>query len=209
MGHPLYGRVTPCQCNQPALDATCGLSADEQRIRLVNLRTEGREGARAMLAAAQDFLKTKTGFLSLCGTWGNGKTLVLQGLVNACIEQGIEARYITAAEMMLWLQEAFDPKVMETNQARINQLARVPVLCMDELEKYNTPYADKMQNHIINLRYREARHLGTVFAWNGNLAALPWPAVRSRMSEFIVVENKDADLRPMMGQAKARKAGAG
>jgi hypothetical protein len=42
----------------------------------------------------------------------------------------------------------------------------------------------------------------TVLAWNGDIDALPFPAIVSRAQEFVVVRNGDADLRPLIGGMK-------
>jgi DNA replication protein DnaC len=154
-----------------------------------------------MKSVGERFIESPNGFLSVFGPCGNAKTLLLQAIVNACISRGIEARYMTAHELLDHLREAFDPKVQETDIGRIHRLAKVQVLCIDELDKAkNTEWAADMQNHLINERYRNARVLGTVFAWNGDLSTLPWPAVVSRMSEFPCIHNEDKDMRPSIGE---------
>lgn len=202
--------MTACpECNPVALESECGLSQRERMRRLSQVVTHGRPGAEAMLEAAHDFLRQKTGMLSLYGTWGNGKSLILQALVNECREQGVEARYITATELIMWLREAFDEKILETDRARVERLARVPVLCIDELDKArDTPFAREMQQHLIDRRYRDSHLLGTVFAWNGSFNVLGLPAVSSRLSEFSVVENTDPDLRPIVGALKKKQRDA-
>lgn len=207
VGHPRFGQIMPCpKCNVAAIDAACGLQAHERGITLAQLITNGRPSARAMKEHGELFIQDPTGFLSVYGDWGNGKTVLLQSIVNGCLAEGIEAVYLTAHELLDYLKEAFDPKVMDTDIARIRRLARVQVLCIDELDKAkDTAYAADMQQHLLNERYRNARQLGTVLAWNGGLDALPWPAVVSRIREFVHIENKDPDLRPAIGNAKRGK----
>jgi chromosomal replication initiation ATPase DnaA len=210
LGHPYFGRVFPCpKCQQKVIDAACGLKTHERRITLDSLVTKGRPGAAAMLQAATKFIEKPIGFLSLYGSNGNGKTIVLQAIVNACLAKGIQAEYITAKLLMDHLREAFDPKLPETDIVRIRRLATVPVLVIDEFsDARDTPYAAEMQRHLVNERYRDARTLGTVFAWNVTFDDLPWPSVVSRMQEFPFVENKDPDLRPRIGAKKKELANA-
>lgn len=152
-------------------------------------------------------MRSPKGFLSIHGDWGNGKTLVLQSIVNYFVERNIPARYITAHEISLYLREAFDLKVPDTDVSRIRRLAEVTILCIDEFDKLqDTPYSAAMQQHLINERYRNADRLGTVFAWNGTFSDIAWPAVRSRMSEFLVVSNHDPDMRPAMGRLATQEA---
>ena len=204
MGHPRFGRISPCpKCNQKAIDAVCGLKTHERVVTLDKLIVSNRPGAQAMKRAGMAFIANPVGFLSVFGPCGNAKTILLQAIVNGCLKRGIEAQYLTAHEMMDYLKEAFDPKVMETDIGRIRRLASIPVLCIDEMDKAkNTEYAADMQQHLINERYRNAGILGTVFAWNGDLDTLPWPAVVSRISEYPHILNNDDDLRPAIGAAK-------
>ncbi len=156
-----------------------------------------------MKEAAEKFISNPRGFLSFFGGYGTGKTIALQAIVNECNERGIEAIYLTAHELMDYLYEAFDPKVMETDRGRVNRLASVPVLVIDELDKArDTPYAADMQFHLFDTRYRRAHELGTVLAWNGDLNTLPWPAVVSRISEFRHIQVSDSDMRPVIGGAR-------
>ena len=180
-------------------------------ISLARLLTAERPGAARMKYVSERFIKKPVGLAAFFGGYGNGKTLALQAIVNGCLARGVEARYLTGKELVMYLREAFDPLVKETDVARINQLARVPVLCIDELaDAGNTPYAREMQQHLINARYRYASTLGTVFAWNVTWADIPWPGVVSRIREFDynVVEVKDADLRPALGAARAKQMAA-
>jgi hypothetical protein len=210
IGHPYFGRAFPCpKCQHKVIDAACGLKTHERRITLDNLVVKGRPGALEMSQAARKFTEKPTGFLSLYGTNGNGKTIVLQAIVNACLEKGIQAEYITAKLLMDYLREAFDKNVIETDISRIRRLASVPVLVIDEFaDARDTPYAAEMQRHLINERYRDARTLGTVFAWNVTFDDLPWASVVSRLQEFPFIENRDQDLRPRIGAKKKELANA-
>lgn len=205
---PRFGRVTPCpKCNQVGVTLQSGLQPPERKITLGMLTADKKRDpdTTRMKAAAQAFIERPVGFLSFHGGYGNGKTVALMAIVNACLSQGIEARYLTAHELMAYLYDAFDKNVMETDEGRIRRLAATPVLVIDELDKAReTPYAADMQFHLIDTRYRAKDTLGTVFAWNGGLDALPWPAVVSRLREFPVIENRDDDARPALGEGKTR-----
>jgi len=203
---PRFGRIIPCQkCNQRAVTINSGLQEHERNITIANLITIGREDAQRMKAATMAFISNPFGFLSFYGSYGNGKTIALMAIVNACLDQGIEARYLTAHQLMDYLYDAFDKKVMETDRGRIERLAKIPVLVIDEFDKArDTPYAADMQQHLIDERYRNKSTLGTVFAWNGDFSTIPWGAVVSRMREFPAIENRDSDMRPAIGKAKTK-----
>lgn len=204
VGDPRFGKISPCsKCNQAAITYNSGLQPHERKITLSSLESTDRPDALKMKSAAAKFINSPVGFLSFFGGYGNGKTVALMAIVNECIARGIEARYLTAHQLMDWLYEAFDEKVMETDRGRIIKLARLPVLVIDEFDKAReTAYAADMQQHLIDERYRNAHELGTVFAWNGDAGTIPWGAVASRMREFPMIENRDADMRPAIGKAK-------
>lgn len=204
VGHPSFGRVVPCpKCN--AAEVTAGLNPQERHIRFEDIETHGRPGAQAMLLAARQFVSGgRVGFLTIHGGYGNGKSMCLKALVNDCIENGVDVLYITMTEVMVYAREAFENEQRgDTDYGRISKLASTQVLVIDELDKARiTDYAREVQTHLFDTRYRNSHMLGTVVAWNGRFEDFDLPWVRSRLSEFIVVENRDADMRPLLGERK-------
>ena len=172
-------------------------------IRMNQIRTAGRPATATMVAVAQQFIRKPAGFLSIHGGNGNGKTTVVMAIVNEIIANGTEAQYTTASAIAANLRETFKDGSKENDYDRLREMASIPVLVIDEFEKLrDTPYSREIQQELINQRYRHRDSLGTVVVWNGELDALPWPAVRSRITEGIVVHNSDSDLRPLLGDKK-------
>jgi hypothetical protein len=204
IGHPFYGRLFPCpSCNKQAIDSACGLKEHERIITLESINTHNRPGSFKMVAEANLFIMKPYGFLSIHGGYGNGKTTCLMAIVNGVIRRGIEARYLTAADLLAYMRETFNSEAKVTDYDRLHELAKVPVLCIDEMDKLrDTPYSREIQQELINLRYRDAQILGTVLAWNGGINDLPFPAIVSRAQEFTVIANTDRDLRPLIGGNK-------
>lgn len=201
IGHPSFGRVVPCpECN--TAEVTAGLNPQERGIRFADIETHGRPGAQAMLSAAMQFVSGgRKGFLTIHGGYGNGKSMCLKALVNDCIANSVDVRYITMTEVMVYAREAFESEQRgDTDYGRIARLAFTQVLVIDELDKARvTDYAREVQTHLFDTRYRNSHMLGTVVAWNGRFETLDLPWVRSRLSEYTVVENNDADMRPLLG----------
>ena len=172
-------------------------------IVMADLDTAGRPATKLMVDAASKFIYRPRGFLSFHGGNGTGKTKAAMAIINAIVARGIEARYITASELLAYMRDTFNDATKQTDYDRIHELARIPVLCIDELDKLrDTPYSREIQQELINLRYRDAEILGTVLVWNGELNDLPWPAVISRVSEFTVIKNSDPDIRKLIGEIK-------
>jgi DNA replication protein DnaC len=157
-----------------------------------------------MVKAASVFAQTFTGLLSICGGYGNGKTTLLKAIANAALDRGVEVRYMTMKDVMDYAREAFDSQQAgDTDAGRITRLAKTRLLVIDEMDKARyTEYAREVQTHLFDVRYRCADELGTVVAWNGNRQSLPLPWVVSRLSQYPMIENNDADMRPLLGGAK-------
>lgn len=201
--HEMFGKVIPCKtCNRDEYAARAGLSEIERRITFADIETGGRPGARAMMSAMDEFVQRgRIGFLTVHGSYGNGKSTLLKALVNDCLKNDIDVRYITMTEVMSYAREAFDnEKQGDSDYGRITRLAQVRVLVIDEVDKARvSDYSREVQNYLFDKRYREAGKFGTVLAWNGKFDAVDLPAIRSRLSEFTVVANWDKDMRPLLG----------
>lgn len=201
--HPYFGRLFPCPvCNKSTMEFLSGLNDAERQITFSSMiKSADRAGSARMIIAGEAFAKNPVGFLSIHGSYGNGKTMCLMAIVNAVIAQGIEARYMTAADLAAHMRKAFSSaEKTEDDYDRLHVLAHIPVLAIDEMDKLrDTAYSREIQQELINLRYRSAGILGTVLAWNGDLNALPFPAIISRAQEFAVIANYDVDIRPAIG----------
>jgi DNA replication protein DnaC len=193
----------PCpKCNADALSVACGLNSAERNISLTDIETDGRPGAAKMMDAARHFIANgRRGFLTVHGGFGNGKSTLLKAIVNDCVSAGVEARYITMTEVMAYAREAFDSEQHgDSDYGRIAKLAKTMVMVIDELDKARiSDYAREVQTHLFDVRYRNVHQLGTVVAWNGRFDEIDLPWVRSRLSEYPVVHNQDADMRPLIG----------
>lgn len=201
---PRFGRAFPCPvCNQEGVTANSGLKEHERLITFDSIVTEGRKDTVKMVKAAREFTENPKGFLSIYGGFGNGKTTTLYAIINTLLARGVEARYMTAAELLAYMRETFNEETKESDYSRIVKLAGVSVLCIDEMDKLrDTPYSREIQQELFNRRYRDAGTFGTVFAWNGEFSAFNMPAITSRMSEFTMVQNNDTDMRRLIGVSK-------
>ncbi len=199
----MFGVAVPCPaCNKNAVSTATGLNPVERLITFDDIETAGRPGAAKMLQAAHEFIANGcTGFLTIHGGFGGGKTMLLKAIVNECANKGIAARYATMTEVMAYAREAFESeKIGDTDYGRITKLAGVHVLVIDEMDKARvTDYAREVQTHLFDVRYRKSHALGTVVTWNGGFDAIDMPWVLSRLSQFTVVENNDPDMRPLLG----------
>jgi hypothetical protein len=197
-----FGKLFPCpKCNQDEITQRAGLFPNERALKLTDIETAGRPGAAEMVAVGQRLLADRAGMLAVYGDYGNGKSTFLKALTAEFVRQGVEARYTTLAALMQYARDAFDSqKAGDSDAGRIAEWAKVPVVLVDECDKVRlTQYAREIQSLFFDVRYRRADELVTVAAWNGNADAIGMPWVVSRFSEYKLIENKDADMRPLLG----------
>lgn len=205
LGDPRFGKLQRCVCKQAEdaakLQKLCGLTASERDYRLSRILPDGDTGR--MVQAASDFVQSPAGILTIWGTTGNAKTVVLMSVVNECVERGIGAVYLTGFDLVGYIRDAF--KEDESALARIRRFENVPVLCLDELDKVKwTEWVEEQITELIDRRYRLGLEggYGTVIAMNKNPNELPtW--IYSRLSDGRnkIIKNADEDMRPLMRQS--------
>lgn len=169
-------------------------------MRLSDIKVNGKPDTMAMVKACADFLLAPYGFLTIHGTSGNAKTLALQACVNALVDVGVEAVYITAFDLISYIREAFndDHKVKdESAYERIVRFGTVAFLAVDEFDKVKmSPWVVEQMTDLIDRRYRlgQNNQAGTMIAMNADPKELP-PWISSRLSQGTIIANNDPDLR--------------
>lgn len=213
VGHPQFGKLQICECRKQTqvkeLARHSRLTETELKYSLEMLSVAGRPGTLQMVHAARAFVAKPEGMLTISGGFGNGKTTALMSIVNACIAKDVPAVYITFYDLIGYVKEAFTNDG-DTEWERVNKLARVPVLCIDEIDKVkNTDWVQQTITHLLDVRYRQsiAGNVGTVLAFNGIADEIPHKWIVSRMKEGVVVFNGDQDVRPQIGKERAKLAG--
>ena len=211
-----YGPCPECRNRQwqeriQKLQEISGLSKTHQLLTLndIDLNTKTPR-SKVVVEQARQFIQDPSSFMTVYGPYGNGKTTMLMSVVNECIARGVPSVYITFADMIGYARAAFSTQ-NESDWDRINQLASVPVLCIDEMSPdqiKETEYVRMIQSKIINARYidSEAGVSGTIVAGNfclfnesSNLPTLPdW--ISSRLKQGVMIWNDDPDFRPQLGR---------
>lgn len=181
-----------------------GLLEPELALTLDDVQAVGGDTA-AMEQAARAFLREPFGFLTLWGGVGNGKTLILQAVVNELRENhAMEGVYITFKDLIDFVRAGFDhPDFPE--RERYDYLRDVPVLAIDEIDKARmTAYAEEFRTAFFDYRYRLAwtGTAVTLFAMNCRPRELP-PHIYDRLRDgrFHIISNHDDSMRPAMEAA--------
>jgi len=197
------------------LQKLSAMSPKEIQSRFADIETKNRPDTKKMLEAFQGFVKNgATGMLTVFGTNGNGKTAVLIAAVNECLDKGIPAIYITASDLLNWIQDAFNRDNTTKDGTALDRLTRIKqirVLAIDELQAIKmTDWRREQLENLIDHRWRFGTYdveLGTLFAMNEHPSQLQSNRILSRIShgsavDGTVIENNDPDLRPYLQQRK-------
>ena len=171
-----------------------------------------------LVEVVEGFIDEPAGWLYLWGGPGNGKTLALMAAVNAFIQRGEPALYITLADLLDLMRETFrfhkstraadigDDAWQKwgTYQERFKRVQSVKLLAIDEFDssKINeTRFAVELRSRLIDHRYRDAvaGETFTMFAGNDDPASLPgWVYDRVRDGRFVIWHNAGESVRPVM-----------
>lgn len=201
-----FGKLVVCECKRAEREARrmerlvgqSGLLASEAAVTLDQVVGRGRD-TRKMVELARRFVAKPWGFLTLWGGYGNGKTLVLQAIVNEMRDAGVPSAYVRLADILAYLRDGFRDW---TEQHRYELLRDIEVLAIDEMDGARmTGYAWEFRSKFLDDRYRRAVEgtAHTIFAMNVDPETLPgdiWDRLRD--GRFRVFENRDASLRPSM-----------
>ena len=193
VGHPDFGRATPCQCRQTG-DSPARLDSLRRysnlgalsRITFAATRTEGPlpdAAARRLFSDALPqsvaYAEDPQGWLVIIGPSGSGKTHLAAAIANRCIERQQTTFFIMVADLLDHLRAAYSPSSEIAYDELFEQVRNVPVLILDDLGAHSsTPWAQEKLFQVINHRYNNG--LPTVVTVRGPLARLD-ESLRTRL----------------------------
>lgn len=180
-GHPKFGVYEPCACRMEEVNARKAkrsrLTPEMQTFTLDGFRA--REGLLDVTPVLRDALDRASGWVTLSGPFGVGKTFLLAATVNEARLAGKLAIYTTIADLLDDLRSSFDPKSGENFGTIFHDFATADVLAIDEIEKFRaTAWAEEKFFQLIEQRYR---------AWADCLTVL---ATNRRLNQEIVAETR-------------------
>lgn len=227
VGHPLFGNMVSCpDCGTATeairLRAMCRLTGDLEHARLQDWRA--LPGVESVMPRLVQYLikrgngddRKATGWVTLSGPAGTGKTHLLAALVNHYIEAGVPAIYATMAEILQQLRDTYDADRKASYSALWRDLTdSARVVAIDEVEKFSgTPWAQEQVFAFLNSRWNNMGQALTVLATNIDCRPRPFYVlpqgiwgdgyIESRMRDsrgIIITEFWNAgDARPILSE---------
>lgn len=186
-----------CEVGRARAAAWSGLPNEARGLYLDALRAYRPQ--QEALEAIAVLLREPRGWLTLAGGYGTGKTTLIYATLNHLAEQGIYGRYTTAPDLIDHLRDALRDADGRAHSERLERLKAVPVLAVDELDKYRaTEYAEEAIFKLFDHRYRERGSLATLIGYNRERGDRIPPFLLSRIRDgrFRLVQLDGADLRP-------------
>jgi len=216
---PICNDIGWCRADNPALIGAgkgdvvncnlirceCKAAADARRwqdklglplttLTLDNMITRERPGTALMVAAARQFMDNFTGWLTIWGVNGTGKTMTLQAITNAALELKKAAIYTTAFAVVAYLKEGIGHPEFGVED-RLYLLEKIPFMCLDELAAIQwTPWVTCQLEELLNIRYFD--DAPTILAMDMDPQSFLSQRLFSRINEMgKIIHNGDPDMR--------------
>ncbi len=193
LGHPEYGRATPCECRRRDIKVRqmAGLRAASQLELLedqtlesfipegIGLTEAKRRNLRMAYERCVEFAMDPSGWILLRGGYGCGKTHLAVAIANNRIAQNRPAIFTTVPDLLDFLRSSFAPNSQVGFDERFEQIRSAPLLILDDFgTESGTPWAREKLFQILNHRYNG--RLPTVITTNYELEEIEL-RMRSRL----------------------------
>ncbi|HEU4322094.1 MAG TPA: hypothetical protein VFS21_03005 [Roseiflexaceae bacterium] len=188
-----------CEAGRNAARAWNRLPSEAQGWTLSGLRMIPDQDEA--VEAIEAFIARPLGWVTLVGKWGVGKSTLMYIALNELLARGIYGQYWTMPNLLDYLRDAYNAKNEDSAMHRLRKIAELPLLVIDELDKYNaTEWAGEQVQKLFDARYRERRQVGTIIGYNTDGEAKIPGFITSRMEDgrFRHIRMRGCDLRPAM-----------
>ena len=196
-GHPDFGSVKSCECRN-------SMREDEMTRRLLaysnlgylsqytfeSLNENGRDHHTAnmklfnmALKESSQFSENPTGWLTITGPHGSGKTHLAAAIANRCIETGKPAFFIYVPDLIDHLRSGYTNENTTDfkYQDLFDQIRNAPILILDGLSsKAITLWAQEKINQMLN--HRANGQMPTVLTLSEDLSSVD-SFIRTRMED--------------------------
>ncbi len=97
----------------------------------------------------------KSPWLVLSGTWGTGKSHLACAALNSLRDaKGLDVRFVACIDLIRAVQDTYKNKDGASEAKIISDLARLDVLCLDDVAADPSPFEAKLLARILDARYR-------------------------------------------------------
>ena len=155
--HPEYGKVQFCHCKRQEikmrrtmkrrkdLEQIDGLTVAERKMTFDSLYVgENNRQLGQVIEYLRYAIDEQAGLVTMTGESGIAKSALMAAVVNECREREIESIYISMVDLLDELRKGFNPDSNINFDQRWDLLRNVDVLCIDEIDKFNSkPWAQE------------------------------------------------------------------
>lgn len=158
------------------------MTFDSFDLRQTELEREHSDNLRRAMEIAHAFVTTTSGWLTLTGPFGCGKTHLAAAIANERARLGHTALFIVVPDLLDHLRAAFSPQSTVPYDKRFDEVRRAPFLVLDDLGTESaTPWAQEKIYQLFNYRY--VSRLPTVITTAKPIEALD-AKLRTRMLDI-------------------------
>jgi len=203
VGHPDYGKLTRCP-NTPVSKLAApsnGLHSMDAYLKFDDLKKIN--GITEAIRDIETTIQRGWGWVYIHGSYGDGKTQLLKTATAIYVRQHKSAIYTTMADILEHLRGAYDTNDPNyESQARLNRLADVDLLCIDEIDRIrNTEYAEEKRFTLLDRRYESAIRTNSITIMTSNQPPSVLPGAihdRLRTAAFFTIQLGEKSYRPAM-----------
>lgn len=177
-GHPQFAKLIPCDlchgAEQVSLSPWPEVQPPPDLRRHRSATVSHHSHIAPVLAAVAPLCRPPHGFVTLSGPPGRGKSTVMACAYNEALAARLPALYVSIADLCDRLRRTFDPDSPLAFDAAFEWVQRVPVLCLDEFERFNASgWTLEKVGQLISTRYDYRQERLTCLATNTTIASLP------------------------------------
>ena len=168
-GNAAFGQPQPCMCTlrrrADRRAAQLALASNLPALQRTSFATfHATSGTAQALHCARTFASAPSGWLTLAGPYGTGKTHLAAAIANEALTAQLAVLFVVVPDLLDQLRSSYDEPVARFSE-RLAAVKQAELLVLDDLgTEYLTSWAREKLYQIVNYRYNA--QLPTVFTTN-------------------------------------------